>query len=81
MNFFGIDNNDIEYVIEDNELKHDKFIPCVNIPIKNKKYCTEDAPDAIIVLAWNFFDYIKEQNKDLVDSGCEFINLNDLMGR
>ena len=81
LNFFGIDNNDIEYVIEDNELKHDKFIPCVNIPIKNKKYCTEDAPDAIIVLAWNFFDYIKEQNKDLVDSGCEFINLNDLMGR
>jgi len=81
LNFFGIDNNDIEYVIEDNELKHNKFIPCVNIPIKNKNYCTENTPDAIIVLAWNFFDYIKEQNKDLIDAGCEFINLNDLMGR
>ena len=81
LNFFGIDNNDIEYVIEDNSMKHDKFIPCVNIPIKDKDYCMENLPDVVIVLAWNFFDYIKEQNQDLIDAGCTFINMNDLMER
>ena len=81
LNFFGIDNTDIEYVVEDNLLKRDKFIPCVNIPIKDKVYCMENLPDVIIVLAWNFFDYIKEQNQDLIDAGCQFINMNDLMER
>jgi nucleoside-diphosphate-sugar epimerase/quercetin dioxygenase-like cupin family protein/SAM-dependent methyltransferase len=81
LNFFGIDDSDIEYVIEDNSLKHNKFIPCVNIPIKDKKYCLENLPDVVIVLAWNFFDYIKEQNQDLINLGCEFINLDDLMER
>ena len=81
LNFLGIDHNDIEYVVEDNELKHNKFIPCVNIPIKNKDYCLENLPDVVIVLAWNFFDYIKEQNQDLIDAGCKFINMNDLMER
>jgi effector-binding domain-containing protein len=27
------------------------------------------------VLAWNFFDYIKENNKELINRGCEFITL------
>jgi len=81
LNFFGIDNNDINYIVEDNPLKHDKFVPCVNIPIKDKKYCMENLPDVVIVLAWNFFDYIKEQNQELLDAGCKFINMNDLMGR
>jgi len=28
-------------------------------------------------LAWNFFDYIKQNNQELVDKGCEFITLKD----
>ena len=35
LNFFGI-SEDIEFIVEDNKLKHNKFIPGVNIPIKNK---------------------------------------------
>jgi len=81
LNFFGIDNNDIEYIIEDNSLKHNKFIPCANIPIRDKNYCMENLPDVVIILAWNFFDYIKEKNQDLVDAGCTFVNMNDLMER
>ena len=29
------------------------------------------------VLAWNFFDYIKQNNQDLIEKGCEFITLKD----
>jgi hypothetical protein len=78
LNYFGINNNDIEYTIEDNDLKHDKLIPGANIPIKSKEYCNENLPDLIIVLAWNFFDVIVENNQELVDKGVKFINIKEL---
>ena len=33
--FFGI-TNEINFIVEDNKLKHKKFIPGVKIPIKSK---------------------------------------------
>ena len=78
LNFFGITNHDIEYTIEDNELKHGKVIPGVNIPIKSKDYAFENLPDVIIVLAWNFFDVIVENNKELIDKGVKFISIEEL---
>jgi hypothetical protein len=78
LNYFGINRSDIEYIIEDNELKHDKYIPGVKIPIKGKSYCRANMPELVIVLAWNFFDSIIEQNQDLINSGVKFINVTDL---
>ena len=37
LNFFGI-SKEIDFIVEDNKLKHNKFIPGVKIPIKNKSY-------------------------------------------
>jgi len=34
LNFFGI-SKEIDFIVEDNKLKHNKFIPGVKIPIKN----------------------------------------------
>ena len=81
LNYYGIDSNSIDYIIEDNELKHGKLLPGVRIPIQGKNGVLDNPPDNILVLAWNFFDYIKEQNQDLIDAGCKFINMNDLMER
>ena len=78
LNFFGIDNKFIDYTIEDNELKNNKFIPGVNIPIRNKQYCTDNLPNVIVVLSWNFFNEIVKNNQDLVDKGVKFINIKDL---
>jgi nucleoside-diphosphate-sugar epimerase/SAM-dependent methyltransferase len=78
LNYFGINGSDIGYIIEDNELKHDKYIPGVKIPIKSKSYCRANMPELVIVLAWNFFDSIIEQNQDLINSGVTFINISDL---
>jgi len=74
LNYYGIDNQVIDYIIEDNELKHDKLLPGVRIPIKGKD---DVVADKVLVLAWNFFDYIKQNNKDLIEKGCEFITLKD----
>ena len=74
LNYYGIDNKVIDYIIEDNELKHDKLLPGVRIPIKGKD---DVKADKVLVLAWNFFDYIKQNNQDLIEKGCEFITLKD----
>ena len=73
LNFFGI-SNEIDFVIEDNKLKHGKFIPGVQIPIKNKSI-VKNKDYTVLVLAWNFFKEIKENNKNLSEN---FINIKDL---
>ena len=78
LNYLGVTTEDIQFIVEDNELKCGKFIPGVNIPIKSKSYIQECVPDLVIVMAWNFFDVIKEQNAWLVEQGVRFISIKDL---
>ena len=78
LNYFGITNQDIDYIIEDNVLKHNKFVPGVNIPIYSREKLNEKLPDVILVMAWNFFEDIKRNNQELIDRGVKFINIKDL---
>ena len=73
LNFFGI-ADEIEFIVEDNKLKHNKFIPGVNIPIKNKSKI-KNKNNVLLVLAWNFYDDIKKNNLNLSDN---FINIKEL---
>jgi nucleoside-diphosphate-sugar epimerase len=73
LNFFGI-SNEIDFIIEDNKLKHNKFIPGALIPIKNKNHLKEKN-NLILVLAWNFYNEIRKKNSKLANN---FINIKDL---
>jgi len=73
LNFFGI-SKEINFIVEDNKLKHNKFIPGVKIPIYSKNKIM-NKNSTIIVLAWNFYDDIKKSNKKLSDN---FINIKSL---
>jgi predicted phosphatase len=73
LNFFGI-SKEIEYIVDDNKLKHGKFLPGVKIPITSKSNIKQK-PDYALVLAWNFMDEIKRKNSDLAH---KFINIKDL---
>ncbi len=73
LNFFGI-KEEIDFIVEDNKLKHNKFVPGVKIPIKNKSFI-KDKNNILLVLAWNFFNSIKENNSDLSN---QFVNIKDL---
>ena len=73
LNFFGI-KDEIDFIVEDNKLKHKKFIPGVKIPIKNKNEI-KNKDNIILVLAWNFYDSIKKNNLDLSD---KFVNIKNL---
>ena len=73
LNFFGI-SKEIDFIVEDNKLKHNKFVPGVKIPIKNKSNI-KDKKNTLLVLAWNFYNDIKKNNKNLSNN---FINIKDL---
>jgi len=73
LNFFGI-SNEINFIVEDNRLKHGKYVPGVKIPIKSKDE-VEDKNNIILVLAWNFYNEIKKNNINL---SKEFLNIKDL---
>ena len=73
LNFFGI-KEEIDFIVEDNKLKHNKFVPGVKIPIKNKSFI-KNKNNILLVLAWNFFNSIKENNLDLSN---QFVNIKDL---
>jgi len=73
LNFFGI-KKEIDYIVEDNKLKHNKFVPGVNIPIKNKA-TIKNKKNTILVLAWNFFQDIKKNNSSISNN---FINIKQL---
>ena len=73
LNFFGV-SSEIDFIVEDNKLKHGKFIPGVKIPIVSKEKII-DKNNTILVLAWNFYEDIKKNNVKLSDS---FVNIKDL---
>ena len=73
LNFFGV-TKEIDFIIEDNKLKHNKFIPGVKIPIRGKSQI-KNKENLMIVLAWNFFEDIKKNNLDLSN---KFINIKEL---
>jgi len=73
LNFFGV-SSEIDFIVEDNKLKHGKFVPGVNIPIVSKDKIV-DKNNTILVLAWNFYEDIKKNNIKLSDS---FVSIKDL---
>jgi len=73
LNFFGI-SGEIESIVEDNKLKHGKFLPGMKIPIVSK-VSIKNKPDYALVLAWNFFDEIKNKNSDIAH---KLISIKDL---
>ena len=73
LNYYGI-KKEIDFIVEDNPLKHDKIVPGVNIQILPKKNIT-NKDSAILVLAWNYYDEIRKKNSTLAK---KIINIKDL---
>jgi SAM-dependent methyltransferase len=74
LNFYGLQQGVFD-TIEDNPLKIGKVIPGVNVTICDKKKYINAELDCIIVLAWNFFNEIKNKNQDL---GAKFVSIQNL---
>jgi hypothetical protein len=49
----------LDWIVDDNELKVGKMTPGMNIPILGSRTIAVDVPIVCVPLAWNFFDEIK----------------------
>ena len=71
LNYFGVNNELIKYLIEKNSLRRGLYSPGMHIPLKIEDEVIEH-PDIYYVLAWNFKEEILRNNKHLIDKGVEF---------
>jgi len=73
LNYFGIKNNTIGSIIDDNPLKQNKYTPGTHIPIKSSKHIYLSKPDYIIILAWNYSNSIIKMHEKFFKIGGNFI--------
>ncbi|MEL7491740.1 MAG: class I SAM-dependent methyltransferase [Pseudomonadota bacterium] len=71
--YYGIGTQYLDFLVDKNPLKHDHYSPNTRIPIKPVEAIETEKPDVLFVLAWNFFDEIKEQQADFVKRGGKFV--------
>lgn len=71
LNYFGVDSNLIQILVEKNPLRRNLFAPGSHIPVKIEDE-VKDQPDIYYVLAWNFKKEIIQRYQDLIQSGVEF---------
>lgn len=71
LNYFGITPEHIQYLVERNPLRRNRFAPGSHIPIVVEDEFHE-VPDIYYVLAWNFRTEILERYKHLREQGVEF---------
>lgn len=71
--YVGIDRNLVEYVVDRNPHKAGRYMSGSRIPIVPPTRLSEDKPDYLLVLAWNFFDEIKQQERAFAQAGGRFI--------
>lgn len=61
LNYCGIKNDFIDYVVDISPYKQGKFLPGSHIPIVNEDYLKANKPDYVIILPWNLKDEIAQQ--------------------
>ena len=61
LNYCGINQHELRYIVDDTIAKQGKFTPGSEIPILSKFF----KPDYIVLLAWNFADELMEKTKHL----------------
>ena len=73
LNFCGVTQDLIKFVVDKNPSKQGKFLPGSRIPIKDEKYIKEAKPDYVVILPWNLkneiasqLSYIREWNGKFV---------------
>ena len=64
INSIGLDNSNIELIIEDSPLKQGLFTPGSHIPITSSDILKTEIPDYLMIFAWNYSDEIIKKVED-----------------
>lgn len=64
LNYFGINNRILDYIVDDSPYKQGLYTPGTHIPVVATEQMYRSRPDYILILAWNFSDSIMSVHKD-----------------
>ncbi len=73
LNYCGIKNDLIEYVVDANPHKQSKWLPASHIPVLSENHLKENKPDYVIILPWNLKDEIVHQLSYIREWGGQFV--------
>jgi SAM-dependent methyltransferase len=62
-----LDSSSISFIMEDNTLKVNKFMPSTGIPIVNTSKLIDEKPEVIVIFAWNFSKEIIDKIKSKIN--------------
>jgi C-methyltransferase C-terminal domain/Putative zinc binding domain/Methyltransferase domain len=73
LNFCGIKNDLIDFVVDANPHKQNKYLPSSHIPVVNEDILRKAKPDFVIILPWNIKSEIIKQLHYINEWGGNFV--------
>ena len=70
---FGVGKDELEFIVDDNPLKHGLFSPAAHIPVLPTEELYRRRPNYLLILAWNFAESIMANNQKYAAEGGKFI--------
>lgn len=73
LNYCGIKHDLVEFVVDANPSKQNKWLPASHIPVVNEEYLKQSKPDFVIILPWNLKEEISQQLSYIREWGGKFV--------
>ncbi|GAB3709126.1 class I SAM-dependent methyltransferase [Spirosoma flavus] len=73
LNFCGVKHDLIDYVVDANPAKQNKFLPASHIPVVQEDVLKTNKPDYVLILPWNIRDEITKQLAYIREWGGQFV--------
>src|SRR5258706_1162489 len=73
LNYFGLDKNSLDYVVDRSSVKQGYYTPGTHLRIYPPEKLMETKPDYVLLLTWNFKDEILQQQSAYRRQGGKFI--------
>ncbi len=73
LNFCGIKNDLIDFVVDANPHKQDKYLPGSHIPVVSEHYIKDEQPHYIIIFPWNIKNEVMQQLAYIKEWGGQFV--------
>jgi len=73
LNYCGVKADLVDFVVDANPHKQNKFLPASHIPVVDEDYLKTMKPDYVIILPWNLKDEITKQLSYIREWGGQFV--------
>ena len=73
LNFCGVGENYLDYIVDRNPQKQGRFMPGVHLPVLSPDRLVSNRPDYVLLLAWNSREEVLSQQEEFRRQGGRFI--------